>query len=68
MWLHCFHYGVPVGPNLRFHGNLIRFTAAWDSEDSLTSLRVGSRFGIYTNQPIAKRHLNSLERGGQADI
>ena len=57
-----------MGPNLQFHGDLIGVMAAADSEGSLPSLRVQSKFRAYTNQPIAKRHLNSGEGGGQADI
>lgn len=57
-----------MGPNLQFDGDLIGVMAAADSEGSLPSLRVQSKFGDYTNQLIAKRHLNSREGGGQADI
>lgn len=57
-----------MGPNLQFDGDLIGVMAAADSEGSLPSLRVQSKFGDYTNQLIAKRHLNSREGGSQADI
>ena len=57
-----------MGPNLQFHGDLIGLMAAVDSEGSVPSLRVQSKFGNYTNQPIAKRHINSREGGGQVDI
>ena len=58
-----------MGLNLQFHGDLIWLMAEADSEGSLPSLRVQSKFRAYTNQPIAKRRLNSRERGGgQADI
>ena len=57
-----------MGPNLQFRGDLIGLMAAADSEGSVPSLQVQSKFGDYTNQPIAKRHLNSREGGSQADI
>ena len=57
-----------MGPNLQFRGGLIGLMAVVDSEGSLPSLRVQSKFGAYTNQPIAKRHLNSREGGSQVDI
>ena len=57
-----------MGPNLQFRGDLIGLMAAADSEGSLPSLRVQSKFGDYTNQPIVKRHLNSRDGGGQVDI
>ena len=57
-----------MGPNLQLRDDLIGLMAAADSEGSLPSLRVHSKFRDYTNQPIAKRHLNSREGGGQADI
>ena len=57
-----------MGPNLQFRGDLIWLMAAADSEGSRPSLRVQSKFGAYMNQPIAKRHLNSREGGGQVDI
>ena len=57
-----------MGPILQFRGDLVWLMAVVDSEGSLPSLRVQSKFGAYTNQPIAKRHLNSPEGGGQSDI
>lgn len=57
-----------MGPNLQFCSDHIWLMAVADSEGSLPSLQVQSKFGAYMNQPIARRHLNSREGGSQADI
>ena len=69
LWLHGLsNYWVWVGPKLQFCSDLIWLMAVADSEGSLPSLWVQSNFGAYMSQPIAKRHLNSQEEGGQVDI